>query len=72
VILLDGNLILGPGASSHVRIEALAEPAVLYARDGRLWLRGTMASTPGGAPATPVKVGQPVAIGPVRLVLADK
>ena len=72
VILLDGNLILGPGTSSHVRVEALAEPAVLYGRNGGLWLRATMASSPGGAAATPVKVGQPVALGPVRLVLAEK
>jgi hypothetical protein len=39
IILLDRDLVIGPGASAHIRADALSEPAVLHIRDGRLWCR---------------------------------
>lgn len=39
VILLDRDLVLGPGSSSHIRADRLADPVVLSVRDGRLSCR---------------------------------
>lgn len=39
VILLDRDLIIGPGASSHIRADQLSQPVVLQLREGRLWHR---------------------------------
>lgn len=39
VVLLDRELIMGPGASAHVRADNLASPAVVHVRDGRIFCR---------------------------------
>jgi hypothetical protein len=37
VILLDGDVILGPGVATHVRVEGAEENVILHVRDGRLF-----------------------------------
>ncbi len=39
VILLDSDLIIGPGRNSHIRLDHLEQPLVLQLRDGKLWQR---------------------------------
>jgi hypothetical protein len=39
VILLDRDLIIGPGNGAHVRADQLEAQAVLHVRDARLWHR---------------------------------
>jgi hypothetical protein len=39
VILLDRDLIIGPGAASHVRTDQLTQPLVLQVRSGQLMHR---------------------------------
>ncbi|HVT88686.1 MAG TPA: hypothetical protein VHD56_07540 [Tepidisphaeraceae bacterium] len=39
VILLDRDLIIGPGNGSHARADQVSEPVVLHVRDGNLWCR---------------------------------
>jgi hypothetical protein len=39
VILLDREMIVGPGPSAHIRADHLAETAILQVRDGRLFCR---------------------------------
>ncbi len=41
VVLLDRDLIVGPGPAAHVRAASVSEPIVLSWRDGRLVHRGT-------------------------------
>lgn len=60
VILLDRELIIGPGAASHVRADMLAEPVVLYVRDGHLCCRAK----------EPVMAGEQVLEGPAGLPMA--
>ncbi len=50
VILLDRELIVGPGAACHIRADHLSEPVVLHVRQGRLWCRSQ--PIPFGAPAS--------------------
>jgi tetratricopeptide (TPR) repeat protein len=38
-ILLDRELIIGPGATAHIRADQLTEPVVLHVRDNRLVCR---------------------------------
>jgi hypothetical protein len=40
VVLLDRDLILGPGGAAHVRVDHAAEPIVLHVRGGRLCCEG--------------------------------
>jgi hypothetical protein len=39
VILLDRDLVIGPGSTAHIRSDQLTEPIVLNVRDGKLWCR---------------------------------
>jgi tetratricopeptide (TPR) repeat protein len=41
VILMDRDLIIGPGNSSHIRVDSLAQPLVIHLRNGQLWGRTT-------------------------------
>jgi hypothetical protein len=41
VILMDRDLIIGPGNSSHIRVDSLAQPLVIHLRNGQLWARTT-------------------------------
>jgi hypothetical protein len=48
VILLDRELVIGPGSTSHIRADQLSEAIALHIRDGRLWCR-----------SQPIAVGKP-------------
>ena len=72
VVLMDRELILGPGAAVHVRAEHLSDRAVLHLRDGRLLCRTTSPLTVDRKPMDPadgIPLGVPVRIGPVGLVI---
>lgn len=72
VILLDRELVVGPGAGAHVRIDELPEKIVLHVRDGRLFVQTKEALLVAGrevAPRTPVPVGSHVKAGGVSFVI---
>jgi hypothetical protein len=50
IILLDRELVIGPGSASHIRADHLSEPIALHIRDGRLWCRSQEIAV--GTPAT--------------------
>ncbi|WP_428939833.1 hypothetical protein [Fontivita pretiosa] len=58
IILLDRDLVIGPGASSHIRADGLSEPVVLHVRDGRLWRR-----------SEPVSIGTATSMGGANFVI---
>lgn len=51
IILLDRDLIIGPGANAHIRADQLSEQVVLNVREGRLWCKNQQME-----PAKPVTV----------------
>lgn len=65
VILLDRELIVGPGSSAHIRADELAAPAVVQRREGRLVCRAAGATTE-------LEPGAHVTLGPIGLVVARK
>lgn len=72
VILLDRELVIGPGPASHVRADGLDEPVVLYVRDGRLCCRAKQPvqvndAVQDGSAGLPL--GSSVRIGPVSMVV---
>jgi hypothetical protein len=50
-ILLDRELIIGPGPAAHVRVDQMTEPVVLHIRDGRLWCQAKAEVTINGQTA---------------------
>jgi len=75
VILMDRELIVGPGASAHVRADDLSAPAVLQGRDGRLVCRAADPVLIDGRAAgtwAEVAPGAHVTIGPLGLVVAKE
>ena len=74
VILLDREMILGPGSSAHIRADELPVPAVLQVRDGRLFCRTDAEVTVNDRPMdrlAGIPVGARVRIGPVSLVVTE-
>jgi len=72
VILMDREVIMGPGPAAHVRADHLGERAVLYVRDGRLLCRARLDLTIDHKPADPsagIPLGKPVRLGPLGLVV---
>jgi hypothetical protein len=71
-LLVAGDVVIGPGATSHVQTAQLTQPLVLHLIDGQLRCRGPLACTVDGT-AWPADRGlpldQPVQIGPLRLAL---
>ena len=49
VILLDGDMILGPGLATHVRIDDADENVILHIRDGRLFCEAKLPVEVNGA-----------------------
>jgi hypothetical protein len=76
VILLDREMILGPGAAAHVRADHLPVRAMLHVRGGRLLCRceGPQATmTVDRLPADPaagIPMDTPVRLGPLGLVVS--
>lgn len=50
VLLMDRDVVIGPGGASHVRLDSLAESIVILQRDGQLYLKGGTAVTMGDQP----------------------
>ena len=50
VILLDGDVILGPGMATHVRVEGAVENVILHVRDGRLFCEARQPVEVNGEP----------------------
>ena len=72
VILLDRDLIVGPGASAHLRLNTLSQPIVFVLRDGRLTCRSVVeAHTRSGSfdPAQGLPIDQPMQLGDMHLVI---
>jgi hypothetical protein len=73
IVLLDREIVIGPGAATHVRCDDLAAPAVLQSAGGRLLLRATDAVQVNGQPASkPAELcaGAHVRVGPLSFVVA--
>jgi tetratricopeptide (TPR) repeat protein len=71
IILLDRDLILGPGPASHVRVNGLTGPVVLNLRNGML--RTSVEATVNGQPLSReagVPVGVPVVAAGVSFVIS--
>ena len=71
-ILMDREIIIGPGSSSHIRSARSAEKAVLFLRDGRIYCRSQEPVSIDGRPAdenTPLPLETGVKIGRISLVL---
>lgn len=72
VILLDRELVIGPGVGSHVRIDELTEKIILHVRDGRLYVRTAQPLLVGErevAPRSALPVGMHVKAGGVSFVV---
>jgi hypothetical protein len=72
LVLLDRELVIGPGAGAHVRIDELMEKVVLVLRDGRLFVQTAQPVLVAGrdvAPRSAVPVGAHVKAGPVSFVV---
>jgi len=72
VILLDRQMILGPGPSAHIRAEQLSKAAIFHIREGRLLCRAADAVMVDDRPMDE-RMGIPlsahVRVGPVSLVI---
>jgi tetratricopeptide (TPR) repeat protein len=71
VILLDRELVIGPGVGAHVRVDELTDKVVLVVRDGRLFVQTAQPVLVGErevAPRSPVPIGAHVKAGPVSFV----
>jgi hypothetical protein len=72
VILLDRSMVIGPGASAHIRADDLAAPAILHVRDGRLFCNTSEEITVDGRPMdrqAGLPLGAQIKIGPVTMVI---
>jgi hypothetical protein len=71
VILLDRDLVLGPGNTSHVRVPGLASPVVLNLRNGMLRpsVEALIGDRPLGA-GQGIPVGTPVTAGGASFVIS--
>ena len=70
VILLDRDLVLGPGPASHVRVPGLPSPVVLNLRG--VLLRASAPATVNGSPLgreEGLPVGVPLAAGGASFVI---
>jgi tetratricopeptide (TPR) repeat protein len=71
VILLDRELVIGPGVGAHVRVDELTDKVVLVVHDGRLFVQTAQPVLVGErevAPRSAVPIGAHVKAGPVSFV----
>ena len=71
-ILLDRELIIGPGGSAHIRAPRATETAALFVRDGRLFCRSKETLTVDGKAAnenTPLPMETAIKVGEISLVI---
>ena len=60
MILLDRELVIGPGVGAHVRIDELTEKLVLVLRDGRLFAQTAQPVLFAGRDVAPRAAAVPV------------
>lgn len=75
VVLLDRELVVGPGPAAHVRCDDLRQPAVLQRRDAKMTCRAGDPILLDGRPVgnwAEIPAGTHVTIGPVGLVIAKE
>jgi hypothetical protein len=68
VILLDRELIIGPGPSAHIRCDEMTDSAILQVRDGKLFCQsplGVLVDGVGAAASAPLPINAQIAVGPV-------
>jgi hypothetical protein len=73
VVLLDRELIMGPGPAAHIRADELTAPVVIQRRGETITCRCAAEISIDGKPAgrnADIQPGANVAIGPVRFVIA--
>lgn len=74
VILLDNQLVVGAGPSSHVRADGAAEPMILCVRDGRLVCQSSQMVKVGAGtydPQAGVPMDTPVCVGPMTFRVTE-
>jgi hypothetical protein len=72
-ILLDRDLIIGPGNGTHVRVEHASENIVLHVRSGRLFVESKQPVEVNGSPldrASGIPLGAHVKVGAVSFVVS--
>jgi hypothetical protein len=72
VVLMDRELVIGPGMTSHVRCDSTPEPIVLHVRDNRLFARTSSEVECDGKPMDRVQgipLGAHVRVGLVSFVV---
>jgi len=68
VILLDRELIIGPGPNAHIRCDEMTDSAILHARDGKLFCQSALGVLLDGVAAnatSPLPMNAQIAIGPL-------
>ena len=73
VILLDRDLVLGPGNATHVRVEDASENIILHLRDARLFCETKLPVEVNGAPmdrVTGIPLNAHVKVGAVSFVIS--
>jgi tetratricopeptide (TPR) repeat protein len=73
VLLIEREILIGPGSAAHVRCDELPQAAVLQPVNGKLMLRSAEAIQIDGKPAekpAEIPVGAHVRVGPVSFVVA--
>jgi hypothetical protein len=53
VILLDRELIIGPGPNAHIRCDEMSDSAIIQARDGKLYCQSPLGILIDGVAASP-------------------
>ena len=74
VILLDREIIIGPGPTAHIRADRCGHTAVLHVSNDRLMCRSEMPLTLDGKTVDPsqgIPMDTPVKIGQIRLVVTS-
>ena len=72
VILLDRDLVIGPGSATHVRVENSSENIILHLRDGRIICESKSPVQVNGAPMdriTGIPLDAHVKVGAVSFVI---
>ncbi len=72
VILMDREVVIGPGAAAHIRADQMGEPVVLYVRDGWLCCRASrmvMAGEQALAGGQGLPLDTSVRVGAVSMVV---
>jgi tetratricopeptide (TPR) repeat protein len=73
LVLMDREIIIGPGATAHIRADELAAPVVFQMRGKGLFCRSAaeiMVDDKAVGTSAEIPVGARISVGPVRFVVA--